>query len=363
MRLRSFNSVGNPNMQIGQADVGAAGTVTAGSSLRAADRWFLTKTSGTTLGATSQRQGGGAMGSPWQVAVPGTNFFITDTILRITLTTAQASLAAGDLFWLNQQVEGTYFRELQGDVHSCALLVRSSAAGLKFGVAFRDPASTSQSLVKLATIPSANTWTLIPFPNLPLWASSGTFTSNPGSPGYQFSIALAAGSNWIAPANDIWQSGNFVGAVGQSNFAASPVNSTFDVAFIQHEPGPQCTTLIDKPFTQNLDECLRYYCKGYAYNGVPGTAGPRCGFLTTANLLQTPAGYVSFHRPMAKNPAMVIYSDSSGVANAARDQVSGNDRGVSTVVSSEHGFAQFTMASAMTQAGLVTFCYTADTGW
>ena len=57
------------------------------------------------------------------------------------------------------------FRELAGDVHSVSLLVRSSVAGLKFGLILRDSPTTTKTLAKLCTIPSSGTWTLIQLPN------------------------------------------------------------------------------------------------------------------------------------------------------------------------------------------------------
>src|SRR4029077_17566790 len=152
--------------------------------------------------------------------------------------------------------------------HSLSVLVRSSVAGLKFALALSDSAVT-KTLVKLATIPAANVWTLLTFSNLPVWPS-GNFGALPGVVGYLLSITLAAGANLISSAADTWQNSSlFVGAPGMSNFAASSVNSTFDIAFVQHEPGPVCSTLMDKLFSQNLDECQRYYTKSYPYNIFP----------------------------------------------------------------------------------------------
>ena len=162
-------------------------------------------------------------------------------------------------------------RELINDVHSISLLVYSSVAGLKFSVALRDP-TDANSLVNLCTIPTANTWTLITLPNLPVWPAGGNFSILPGAQGYNLTVTLACGSTYMAPAAGTWQTGLFLGAPGMSSWVASPVNSTFFLAFVQHEPGALCTTLMDKPFSQNLDECLRYYQKTYAYGTKPGTA-------------------------------------------------------------------------------------------
>ena len=193
----------------------------------------------------------------------------------------------------------------------------------------KDPPNATKTLVKLCTIPSANTWTLISLPNLPVWPS-GNFTSVPGANGYQIGITLACGSTFMSPANDTWQTGSFWGAVGQSNFYGQPVNSTFDIAFIQHEPGPLCTTLIDKPFSQNLDECLRYYQKSYDYALKPGVASPVNGASQAfigAGLPTVVPGTVLPKR-MVKAPTVIAYSSNDGTINAVYDFSSAGNRAV-----------------------------------
>ena len=257
-RLRSFNAIGNPTFEVDQRNVG--NQVVSGFMV---DRWTPGRVG--TVAYTSQR----VTPSPGnQPQAPGTSFNLSNALGRIVITTAQSTLGANDYLHILQTVEGPCFRELASDVHSISMLVKSSVANLKFAVALRDSGPATTSLVKLCTIPIANTWTLIQLPNLPAWPS-GNFSSSPGAVGYQFSICLAAGSNMIAPAADTWQTGPFLGAPGMSNLAAT-LNATFDVGFVQHEPGAVCSTLIDKPFTQNLDECLRYYQKTYRYGVMPG---------------------------------------------------------------------------------------------
>ena len=155
------------------------------------------------------------------VVVPGTSFKITRRFLEFTLATQEASLGAGDFYRFFQAVEGPNWRELNNDVHSLSLLVRSSVANLNF-TAYLQQATNAQSLVKLCNIPAANTWTLIQLPNLPVFP--GGFGSDaPGAVGYFMGVTLACGSTYIAPAADTWQSsgtGNFIGAPGMTNFAA-----------------------------------------------------------------------------------------------------------------------------------------------
>jgi hypothetical protein len=353
-RLRSFNSVGNCSFSVDQRTVGTGMSLAGLAFIQ--DRW-----QGSNNLATGRAT---AVPTYGNVTLPGTSsFYITDRFLRITLTTAQASLAAGELLYLQQLVEGPMLRELLGDVHSISLLVRSSVAGLKFGCALRDAALT-RSLCKLCTIPSSNVWTLIPLSNLPLWDAGATWNVQPGNQGYILSIALAAGTTFTAPAADTWQAGNFVAPPGMSNFAASAVNSTFDIAFCQHEPGAQATTLIDKPFSQNYDECLRYYAKSYDY-GVKGPTNTAVGVvsaMTGSNGLYA-LGTIPFPKTMAKTPTLTVYAV-DGTANAVLQLGAGGNASVSTILGEgAKGFYGVGFPSAVTVNTPCQMHYTADTGW
>ena len=355
VRLRSFNSIGNPNFEVVQRNVGAVVTNPA-SGAWLEDRWVAINAGALSL--TMQRQGAGIPG----VAIPGTNFSISNAYERITLTTTKATLAATDNVAIRQSVEGPCLRELIGDAHSISLLVRSSVANLKFGIVLTD-VSPTRSLSKLCQLGAANTWTLITLPNIPVWPAAN-FTTAVGLAGYFLYITLCAGSSEVTPANDTWQTGFFPGANGQDNFAANAANSTFDLAFIQHEPGP-CTTLIDKSFSQNLDECLRYYQKSYDYDTTVGTSSNTSGaavfFQSTTTVVKST---VKFHKPMAKVPTVTGYNWATGAANSIR--FAGVDYAVSAATDiGKNGFDGFTTATlpAVTVGAQASEHYTADSGW
>jgi hypothetical protein len=352
VRLRSFNAVGNPNFEVDQRNCGTSvGMIGPGPQI---DRWASTKAAGATMGGAVQQM----LGNP---PLPGTNFVVSSKFWRVTLTTQQTTLAAGDYHNLNQQVEGPRWRELMSDVHSVSLMVRSSVANLSFGLSLRDSPAT-KSLTKLCTIPTANTWTLISLPNLPIWPSAN-FVYTPGSVGYQFAIALAAGSTFMSPANDTWQTGNFIGAVGQSNFAAQAVNSTFDIAFVQHEPSAQCSTLMDVPFNQNLDSCQRYFSKSYSYAVKPGSITGSSLALTNGAASAAFQGIVPFKKSMAKVPtSILVYSYATGAVNNVR--ILGVDVAVNSAgTPDENAFSTINVSPSQAANSWAYFHYTADTGW
>src|SRR5206468_10436343 len=121
---------------------------------------------------TLRYTGGQTTGS---LVIPGTSFRISNNYTYATLTAQQASLAAGDVAFSTQIIEGPQFRELIGDVHSLSLLLLANAAGgLKIAVSVRDSPAT-RSLVKLVTIPY-NVWTLVQLPDLPVFPAGGNFS-------------------------------------------------------------------------------------------------------------------------------------------------------------------------------------------
>jgi hypothetical protein len=301
VRLRSFNALGNPNLEVDQRKCGTTTSYPTGAAGDfVMDRWIIGKSGTMTLTANQAVAG-------TDLVVPGTNFRISQNYLNIILTAQEATLAAGDYIQLGSYTEGPLLRELIGGVHSVSLLVKCSTA-LTFTLALASIASPFYTLTKLCQITTPNQWTLFSLPNLPVWTSGATWALTPGVLGYFLKIGLAGGSTYLSPANDTWQSGNFIVGPGSTNFASLPVNTTFQLGFIQHEPGALCTTPIDKSFTQNHDECLRYFQKSWDYSSAVGSATATGViafqlFNTTAAL-----GVLRFFKPMADVPTMTSYA-------------------------------------------------------
>lgn len=357
VRQRAINALGNSTFEVDQQRVGASMVMAGGA--RMVDRWISGKVG--TWAANSQQMAG-------LVPVPGTNFYITQNFLRITLTTQEATMGAGDLMQIYQFLEGPQLREIQGDVHSEQLLVRSSVAPLSFALYWCDYTPTSIALTTLCTIPNANQWTLIQKPNIPAFPTSGKFSATPGQVSALFKIILAAGSNFNTPNDGLWMA-NTSGALvppGMSNFCASPVNSTFDIAFAQAQPGPECGQLLNLRFTENLDQCIRYYAKSMNYATAPlgGGADSGIGCICIANGPYIAAG-VRFAKRMAKAPTMAIYNRGNTAVNGTLQTVAGSNYTFSSVGGTgENGFGWIVVSPNFPAVwDWMIFHYTADTGW
>jgi hypothetical protein len=362
-RTRGYSSIGNSTFEVNQR---AVASVTTGTSLNqwVQDRWLFSKNGGTKQYGIGQ---GSAPTGGWHI--PGTSFRVSNNTNYITLNTAQASLAAGDVDYLYQTVEGPNLRELIDDVHSISILCMTNVTGgLKFAVSLRDAsAGATYSLVKLCTIPVPNVQTLITLPNIPVFPTAGAFSLTSGTVGYVFSICVSCGTTFMTPANDVWVNSNVVGAIGMDQLCTKPTGSYLYLGFAQHEPGPICTSPIDKPFSGangNLEECQRFYTKSYAYGTVAGTAAGANQVMGTVVANQHCYLYAAFKKVMAKIPTVIGYSPATGAVNTVRDVTANADRATTGTASpADSGFSGFTISTQNAATAMYQYHYTADTGW
>jgi hypothetical protein len=358
VRLRSFNAVGNPNFSIAQNNP-AIGTTIANvpSNSRMVDRWFWFRAGTHQISAQQVTE---------FVNCPSTSFMLTDRPLVLTLSTAQATLAAGDYGFLNHSMEGVQLRELFNDVHSVSILIKSTKAGHKFSYFITDPTG-SRSYTKLCTIPTAGVWTLITIPNIAVFPPAGTWALGPGVLGLSEGLSFGLGTSQTSASDGVWVTGTFYGSPGADNWFNNTVSTTqVELAFIQHEPGAVCTTPMDKPFIQSYDECLRYYCKSYDYGMTVGGAVLNGCVETTAIAGQHIYAHVPFKRTMAKTPAVTVYAGPGGAVNSVYDAVAATNRAISGGGARDIGVSGFGGVNIATQNASPTiyqFHYTADTGW
>lgn len=256
----------------------AASPVTVGSRAYAVDRWCAEKsgTSGVfTFGQSS-------------VAPAGfTNSFLC------TVTTADGSVAAGDIAWFEHHVEGYNIADLgwgTADAKTITLSFwcRSSLAGTYSVVAQGGPNYSANY-----TISSANTWEYktitIPGPTSGSW---NTTTST----GVKFRFALMAGSNYqLAPGT--WTGGDYIGSTSQVNWMATNGN-TFYLTGVQLEVGSSATSFEYRDYGNELRMCQRYYNKMnlQTYTGFVGWCDSSSEFIAMVSFpvtMRTDATFTS----------------------------------------------------------------------
>ena len=196
--------------------------------------------------------------------------------LKITVTTADASIGATQSYMVRQKIEGFNVGDLDFGSSSAKTItlsfyVRSSNTGT-FGGAIIN-GGFDRSYPFSYDISSVDTWEqktiTISGDTTGTWATGNTS-------GMVVSFSLGAGSSRVGTAG-AWAGSNYQGATGQVN-PISTLNATWFVTGVQLEVGSVATPFERRPFGAELALCQRYF-------QVAGGAGtyPRVIFFATAN--------------------------------------------------------------------------------
>ena len=237
------NRIINGSMQVNQR--GGTISATGTNNTYGIDRFAIRTTSGS------------ADVSMQQSTTAATGFYNS---LLCTVTTADASLAAGDLTVLHQKIEGVNTADLGwGTANAQAVTisfnVRSSVTGT-YGVGVQNDAS-NRSYPSTITVNVANTWetkTLtIPGDTTGTWNTGTTSTS------IYLWFSLGTGSTYTGAAN-AWAAADYRGTTGQVNWCAT-LGNTFYITGVQLERGSNATSFEFIDYGRQLIQCQRYYYK------------------------------------------------------------------------------------------------------
>lgn len=253
------NCIVNPSMWVSQEAQGAA--VTAGGAYPV-DQW---QTGAVTTGVVSAQRVASPVGANSPSAYR----------LRLTVTTADTSLAATEYYAILQAIEGVRIAKLKYGTADARQAV------LRFG--FKGPAGTysirlgngagDRSYVAQFTITAgqANTDTVqnivIPGDVTGTWTISNTL-------GLQLAFIIASGSGFVGVQG--WQAGNFLAGPAQSN-GLGVVNNVFEIwdvglhADIDRTGSPPPYVMSD--YDDTLRDCQRYWQQATVSQRFWATAG------------------------------------------------------------------------------------------
>jgi len=260
------NRIINPAMQISQ-ERGTAFVDTTNAASSTIDQWVsVVQTSpGGTL-RTQQLAANTPGGSPFR--------------LRHTAQVADASIAAGDRYSIQQLIEGQMVADARfGTVSARQIVirfgVRSSLAGT-FGVRIANSAVNRSYVTTIAIAGGEINTDLIRTIVIP-GDTTGTWLTDTGV-GLIFEITLAAGTTFQTTAGS-WQAGNFLTTSGQTNFMGT-VSATFDLfdvgLYVDHLSIGAAPPWDLPAWDADLRACQRYYAvessASYGFS-CPGTGG------------------------------------------------------------------------------------------
>jgi hypothetical protein len=315
------NRIINGDMRIDQRNAGASLTVNTGNQNFSVDRWWGQGTASSGV-FTMQRS---------SVAPAGFS-----NSLLVTVTTADSSLAANDLYDIAQFIEGFNVSDLGFGTASAQTItlsfwVRSSVTGT-YGGALGNNAAT-RGYPFTYSISAANTWE---YKTVTIAGdTSGTWTTD-NTIGLRVYFGLGVGSTFSGTAGS-WSSSFPLSATGATNLMATS-GATFYLTGVQLEVGTVATPFERRLFGQELALCQRYYERfGPGY---------RVNFATTANTSSTQTvGVVRWRVQKRASPTVSV---------GGNWRTLGANQGTSTTLSivesvAEGALAIGTVASGYTQ--------------
>ena len=265
------NRIINGAMVIDARNAGAS--VTPTNQQYSLDRWLcgLTQTS-----KYSVQQNAGAV-------TPPTGFI---NYLGVTSLSAY-SVVSGDLFYVQQRIEGFNLSDLGWGTASAATVtlsfqVRSSLTGTFGGAIYNNGGTRSYPFT--FTISTANTWTAISVTIA--GDTSGTWLTNNGI-GATVTFNLGAGSTYSGTANT-WAGAFYTSATGATSVVGTN-GATFYITGVQLEKGSTATSFDYRPYGTELALCQRYY-----YRLTQPTASsyfPASGLCTSSTLARVAATF------------------------------------------------------------------------
>jgi hypothetical protein len=332
------NRLINGAMVIDQRNSGASVTITDFGSVYTLDRWrFFENTDGV---ITAQQSTTAPVG-------------FTNSLL-VTVSTADTSIAAGQLAVFEQKIEGFNIADLgwgtaNAKTVTLSFWVRSNLTGT-FGGSLRNSNDT-RSYPFSYTINSANTFELKTVTIA--GDTSGTWNTTNGI-GIHVTFGLAVGSNFLGTAGS-WSGSNLQSSTGQSNLLAT-IGNTFYITGVQLEVGSAATNFDVRSYGTELGLCQRYYWKIAGNNSDFPSVGS--GVIQSAT---SGRAYVKYPISMRTYPTFsyggTLQIDNGGFVQSNVTSISGAYEGLDT---SMIDFAA-SGGGLTTGRGCVVYCSNAST--
>ncbi len=266
--------------------------------------------------------------TPGGTAVFGQVFSITPggspTRLRLSVSVADGTIAAGNFYAIAQQIEGLRIADARfGSASARHLLlrfgVRSSVAGTA-GVFVRNSAGNRAWLGTITIAPSEVGTDVVKTLTIP-GDTSGTWLTTSGI-GMTVGVCLAAGTTYQGVAG--WQAGDLLTTSSQSNFMGTGAATfdLFDVGLYVDASAAGTFPIWELPdFSEEMTAAQRYWEASYNYGVGPSTVtaagasvGPTQSGGAGAALIM-----VTFATRKRATPTVLVYDTSTGTVGQMND--------------------------------------------
>jgi hypothetical protein len=264
--VTGVNRIINGDMRVDQRNAGASVTAVS-AGIFGVDRWrFDEDTDG---GFTAQRS----------TSTPPAGF---SHFTRVTITSADASLAAGQYAYAMHRIEGHNISDLDWGLSTAKTVtlsfrVRSSLTGT-FGGALRNSAG-NRSYPFTYTISAANTWETVTVTIA--GDTTGTWLTDTG---IGIILGLGVGTTFSGTAG-AWAATNMYSATGATSVIGTN-GATWDITGVQLEAGSVRTEFERESYSVQLAKCQRYY-QQYGFSSTVA-AYQQIGYHAAGASFQTP---------------------------------------------------------------------------
>ena len=192
--------------------------------------------------------------------------------LKLDITTADTSVAAGDIAYIEQRFEGLDLQSInKGDAQAKAVTasfwVRSPVTGIHI-VELLDLDNSNRSSSQSYTIASADTWEYHSV-TFPPDTTGALDDDNAASMKIQFWLIAGSTYSGGGSLNTSWGTTTNTRAVGQVNVLGD-ASDNFYLTGVQMELGNTATDFQYESFKENLSRCQRYFV-AYGASGTDAT--------------------------------------------------------------------------------------------
>ena len=301
------NILYNGAMNVAQRSASVAG-VGAASGYHTVDRWRLPSD---TAGRLTMAQ-----------IADGPAGFANCT--KLSCTTADTSIAAGEIVIIAQNIEGQDLQQIKKGTASAEQLtlsfwVKGNASATYVAELYDN--NNARQISKTFAVTTSWAKITLTYPA----DTTGAFTDN-NAHSLGLNIWLHAGATWTGGTlnSSAWAANNNANrAVGISSIVDA-TSRTFFITGVQMEIGATATEFESRTYGEELALCQRYYEKSYAQSVVPGTAssGPTDGGVFYAVDTASAIGNTIFKAEKRATPSIVTY-DNTGASGRARNNMSG----------------------------------------
>ena len=290
--------------------------------------------------------------------VPSNNEF--QNSLRVATTAIDTSIAAGDVFQLDQYIEGYNIRDLIGRTFTLSFWVRSTKTGVHC-VAFQNYVG-DRSYISEYNVTVSNTWQYKTVTVTGGLTAVGTWNYINGV-GLAVRFALMAGTNWQSTTGS-WLNSSATATSTQVNCLDS-ISNIFAVTGVQLELGSQATEFEHRPIGAELALCQRYFDKSFPVSTAPAQNFGRQGALETLAVrtagLTGLSSYVRFSVPMRATPSLTFFNPSAANAQARNIDLSSDCSATSGDNTSDNSTKiQYTLPASTVAANLISVHWTAS---